>query len=53
MTKYYTTIKISVETHKRIIKARGVLEYKTGEFHSIEKVVNKALDALLSQQITT
>jgi len=47
MPKYYTTIKISKEVYRKIIKARGKLEQKTGERHSLEAVIEKALETLL------
>jgi hypothetical protein len=47
MAKYYTNIRISKEVYRKIIKARGKLEQKTGEKHSLEDVVEKALDTIL------
>jgi hypothetical protein len=47
MPKKYKSLKITEETHKKIIRARGKLENKTGEKHSLEKTVNVALDILL------
>lgn len=49
MAKYYTTIRVTVELHKKIIKAKGRLEMLTGENQSIEKTLDKALNGLLSQ----
>jgi hypothetical protein len=47
MAKKYTSLRIDEETYKKIIRARGKLETKTGERHSLEKTVNVALDVLL------
>jgi hypothetical protein len=49
MTKYYTSVRVTVELHRKIIRAKGRFEANTGDFYSMEKVLNKALDALLSQ----
>jgi hypothetical protein len=46
MPKYYTTLRINVETKKRLVKAKGSLERQTGEMHSLEKTLNAALDDL-------
>jgi hypothetical protein len=48
MPKYYTTLKVSKEFHKKLIKARGKLELKTGEYHSLERVLDVALNLLLA-----
>lgn len=47
MPKYYTTLRISKEVYRKVIKARGKLEQKTGEKHSLETVIEKALDTIL------
>jgi hypothetical protein len=49
MAKSYTTLRIRVETHQKLVKARGKLEYRTGEKHSLEKTIEKALDSLLKE----
>jgi len=49
MPTYYTTLRINVETKKKIVKARAKLESKTGEIHSLENTVLIAVEALLKQ----
>lgn len=49
MPTYYTSLRIKVETHKKIVKARAKLESKTGEIHSLEKTVIIAVESLLKQ----
>lgn len=48
MPKHYRSLKVEVEIYRKIIKARGKLEYKTGERCTIDNVLEKALDGLLS-----
>ena len=48
MPKYYTTLRVTTETYKKAVKAKGVLESKTGEIHSLAKTVDIALTKLLS-----
>jgi len=49
MVKYRTSLRIKIDTHKKIVRARGKLESKTGDILSLEKTVNIALDLLLKQ----
>jgi len=48
MPKYYTTIRVTVQLHRKIIRARGKLEIRMGEKHTIENVLEKAIDGLLA-----
>jgi hypothetical protein len=50
MPKYYHPVKLAEPVFKKLVKARGKLDYKTSETHSLEKTVEIALDLLLSQQ---
>lgn len=48
MPKYYTTLRISRELYRKLIRARGKLEIRAGEKHTLENVLDKALNDLLS-----
>ena len=39
-----TTIRINTETHKRLIKRRGLIEAETGEDATFDDVINELLD---------
>jgi hypothetical protein len=47
MPKYYTTMRIPRELHKKIVRARAKLEQKTGERHSLVKTMEQAIDYIL------
>ena len=44
-----TSMRIKKETKKKIIHARGILEYKDGERHSMDDTLNEVLDFFISQ----
>lgn len=48
MPKIYTSIKVTKELRKKIIRARGKLEQKTGERYTIASVIERGIDNILS-----